>query len=130
MNNKLINFLVFCLFLGLSLTDSHAREVISINKNWQFTAELATPRGLGWGTGPSRANRVNLPHTWNDIDFMSDGGYRRGYGSYSKDLEIPADYKGKRLFLRFEGAGSIANVFVNSNHLGDTRELIPLSRMK
>jgi beta-galactosidase len=119
MNNKLINLLVFCLFLGLSLTDSHAREVISINKNWQFTAELATPRGLGWGTGPSRANRVNLPHTWNDIDFMSDGGYRRGYGSYSKDLEIPPDYKGKRLFLRFEGAGSVANVFINSNHLGE-----------
>jgi beta-galactosidase len=50
---------------------------------------------------------------------MSDGGYRRGYGSYSKDIEIPAEYKGKRIFLWFEGAGSVANVFINSSHLGE-----------
>ena len=80
---------------------------------------MQTPRGLGWGGSQSGPVIVNLPHTWNSTDFMSDGGYRRGYGTYSKNLEIPADYKGKRIFLRFEGAGSVANVFINSNHLGE-----------
>ena len=60
-----------------------------------------------------------MPHTWNNTDFLSDGGYYRGYGTYSKDLDIPADYKGKRLFLNFEGAGSVAYVFFNSQYLGE-----------
>lgn len=114
-------FLLVILFISVSFSSSNAysREIRLINESWKFSNGLQTPRGLGWGGSQNASTTVNLPHTWNSADFMSDGGYRRGYGTYTKDLEIPADYKGKRLFLRFEGAGSIANVFVNSNHLGE-----------
>ena len=115
----ILSFLVVQVVFTTSNT--FAREVIPINESWKFTNGIQTPRGLGWGGSPNASATVNLPHTWNSTDFMSDGGYRRGYGSYSKDIEIPAEYKGKRIFLRFEGAGSVANVFINSSHLGEHR---------
>ena len=113
------NPLILIGFVLFFATGVYAREVISINKSWNFMPTIETPGGLGWGTAREAGKIVNLPHTWNSEDFMSDSGYRRGYGSYRKDLEIPVAYKGKRLFLKFEGAGSVANVFINSNHLGE-----------
>jgi len=117
--NIILNFLLVSLFVFSFISMTFAREVISINKKWSFTSGIELPRGLGWGFGRAASDTVNLPHTWNSSDFMSAEGYRRGYGSYSKMLDIPKDYLGKRLFLKFEGAGSVANVFVNSNHMGE-----------
>ncbi len=111
--------LIICFVVLIFVPNSNAREVISINKSWSFRVGVQLPRGLGWGFGRTPSDTVNLPHTWNSSDFMSEDGYYRGYGSYSKTLEIPKEYEGKRLFLKFEGAGSVANVFVNSNHMGE-----------
>ena len=120
MKTKYLFILAFLVVhVVFTTSNTFAREVISINESWKFTNGIQTPRGLGWGGSQNASATVNLPHTWNSTDFMSDGGYRRGYGSYSKDIEIPAEYKGKRIFLRFEGAGSVANVFINSSHLGE-----------
>jgi len=107
------------LFVALVTAKVHAREVKSISANWTFKSGIESPVGFGWGRAPELGAPVNLPHTWNREDFMSDRGYRRGYGSYRKELEIPKEYVGKRLFLKFDGAGSVANVFINSNHLGE-----------
>ena len=119
MNYK-FKFILQCLLLVVtcSSVNSYSREVKSINANWNFSKGMPAPRGFG-RSGIQEAQIVNLPHTWNSIDFMSDGGYYRGYGSYSKDLDIPADYKGKRLFLKFDGASSVTNVFFNSNFIGE-----------
>ena len=119
MKNKDLFFLsVIFLVVILSSTNTYSREVKSLNANWNFSKGMSSPRGFGRG-GAQEAQIVNLPHTWNSIDFMSDGGYYRGYGSYIKDLDLPADYKGKRLFLKFDGAGSVTNVFLNSNFIGE-----------
>src|SRR5665648_402984 len=88
-NNVILNFLVFSLFVFSFTTMTFARDVISINKNWNFTAGIEIPKGLGWGSPPEAPNIIDLPHTWNRADFMSDGGYRRGYGSYRKEMDIP-----------------------------------------
>ena len=119
MNYK-FKFILQCLLLVVicSSVNSYSREVKSINANWNFSKGMSAPRGFGRG-GSQEAQKINLPHTWNSIDFMSDGGYYRGYGSYSKDLDIPADYKGKRFFLKFDGASSVTNVFFNSNFIGE-----------
>jgi beta-galactosidase len=118
--NYRLKFILLCLLLIVtcSTVNTYSREVKSINANWKFTKGMSAPRGFGRG-GSQEAQIVNLPHTWNTIDFMSDEGYYRGYGSYSKDLDIPADYKGKRLFLKFDGASSVTNVFFNSNFIGE-----------
>ena len=115
------------LFAALLLSASvDAREVISMNEAWNFTPTRSTGAGRGgWGGfgrgGGSQQQVVNLPHTWNAEDFMNDGGYRRGYGTYSKQFDVPDEYRGKRVFLQFEGAGSMATVMVNGRIIGEHR---------
>ena len=65
---------------------------------------------------------VSLPHTWNAQDALSGKiDYKRGIGNYQRKLFVRPEWKGKRLFLRFEGANSVANVFVNGKHVGEHR---------
>ena len=97
-----------------------AREVTSLNQEWQFRKGTF---GV-WGVYPNiyvpkGEKVVNLPHTYNDEDFMSDGGYYRGEGSYMKEIDVPESWKGKRIFVKFEGAGSVANVQVNWVQVGE-----------
>lgn len=119
MNRKLkFTFQCLLLLVTCSSINAYSREVKSINAKWNFSKGMSSPRGFGRG-GSQEAQMVNLPHTWNSIDFMSDGGYYRGYGSYTRDLDIPTAYKGKRIFIKFDGAGSVTNVLLNSNFIGE-----------
>ena len=96
-----------------------ARDVTSLNQEWQFKKGTF---GI-WGVFPDimvpkGEKVVNLPHTYNAEDFLNDAGYYRGEGSYMKEIEVPESWKGKRIFVKFEGAGSVANVQVNWNQVG------------
>ena len=65
---------------------------------------------------------VSVPHTWNAVDGQSGKpGYRRGPGWYERPLTVPPSWRGKRVFLRFEGASLVADVYVNGRHLGQHR---------
>lgn len=81
------------------------REIININDNWIFTKD-------GFSC------RLNLPHTWNNLDGQgdnNDGMYARMKCSYSKDL-APIEYG--RVMLEFEGANSICEVKIDGTTLG------------
>ena len=63
-----------------------------------------------------------MPHTWNAQDALSGKpDYKRGIGNYDKKLFIRSEWKGKRLFLRFEGANCVSNVFINGKQIGEHR---------
>lgn len=86
----------------------------NLNTNWDFRFSHQVHKGSG--------QRVDLPHTWNQADALSGkADYKRGVGNYEKKLTIPATWQGKRIFLKFEGAGQIANVFVNRQHIMEHR---------
>lgn len=90
------------------------RRVIGLNDNWMF--RLATQ--VNYKT----EKRVELPHTWNAADALAgDANYFRGTGYYTKQLQVPADWKGKRLFLRFEGANTVTDLFINGFFIGEHR---------
>lgn len=85
-----------------------------LNDNWQFR--------FGHQVEKNTVTRVDLPHTWNAQDALSGRtDYKRGLGHYERRLFVPADWKGQRLYLRFEGANSIADLFVNGRHAGQHR---------
>ena len=85
-----------------------------LNDNWQFRLGHQVERGS--------AVRVDLPHTWNAVDALSGRtDYKRGLGHYERRLFVPADWEGQRLYLRFEGANSVADLFVNGRHVGQHR---------
>ena len=90
------------------------REDKLINQDWSFR--------FSHQVNASAARRVDLPHTWNAQDAL--GGkhdYKRGIGNYTKKIFIRPEWQGKRLFLRFEGANCVSNVFVNGKHIGEHR---------
>src|SRR3984893_6293883 len=63
---------------------------------------------------------VTLPHTWN----ISDGqtpAYYRGPGWYRRHYVVPSQYAGRRLYLQFDAASKVADVFVNGTHVGQHR---------
>lgn len=89
------------------------REVISLNRSWKFTP--------GYETKKNTFTEVNLPHTWNQDALTAKINYYRGLGNYEKDIDIPVNWQGKCIYLRFKGVNTIANVFINGRHAGEHR---------
>jgi len=110
------------LFLCVATVTTSAKETVRVNvpldEQWKFIRQDVTGAAAvdfddaGWQS-------VTLPHTWNDRD-AQDGGndYYRGIGWYRRHLPLDAQYSGKSLFLRFDGAATVAEVFVNGRPVG------------
>ena len=95
-------------------TATVSRKCTSFNDNWQFKKGSLHARGVFPDVQiPKPDTTVNLPHTYNQEDFMSDAGYYRGEAAYMKELYVPLSWKGKRIFVTFEGVGTAAWVEVN-----------------
>jgi len=113
MKNLRFTFSVL-LTASFSMQGLAQRENILINQDWNFR--------FSHQINHSSARRVDLPHTWNAQDALSGKiDYKRGIGNYTKNIFIRPEWKEKRLFLRFEGANSVSNVFVNGKQIGEHR---------
>ena len=109
-----------------------SRTTKSFNDDWKLL-KLAKKNGLS-GLAMETADfddsnweRVSLPHTWNDKDGCSgctgidEGGehYYRGMGGYRKTFHFSKEeFLGRRIFLEFEGANTVAELFVNGISAG------------
>ncbi len=97
------------------------RVDVNLDEGWRFIrsdvegAQQSTFDDAKWES-------INLPHTWNNLDGQ-DGGtnYYRGPGWYRKQVRVDRAFAGRRLFLKFDGAFSVAEVWVNGNRLGEHR---------
>ena len=100
--------------MAVSMQTLAQRENILINQDWNFR--------FSHQVNKNSSRRVDLPHTWNAQDALSaKPEYKRGIGNYEKKLFIRSEWKGKRLFLRFEGANCVSNVFINGKQIGEHR---------
>src|ERR1017187_8244070 len=63
---------------------------------------------------------INLPHTWNNLDGQ-DGvkNYYRGAGWYRRHYTVDKNFTGRHFFLKFDGASSVADVYVNGSFVGE-----------
>jgi beta-galactosidase len=97
------------------------REYASLNAGWRFLAG-DEPAAASAAFDDSAWQPVSLPHTWNALD-GEDGGnnYRRGAGWYRRHLSLEPRLAGRRLYLQFDGASLMADVYVNGRHLGTHR---------
>lgn len=106
-------------YLGLLMSFCYifanaAREEILLNADWKFRFAHQVQK--------NSERRVDLPHTWNSGDALSGKpDYYRGTGVYAKKIFVEKAWAGKRLFLRFEGANTIATAFVNAVCVGEHR---------
>ena len=114
MNKRVLSLTLLLACLGL-MTMQAGRKVESFNSGWSFKKapaekELAI-NAPKWDKGWSE---VEIPHTWNAKDMqVQANSFYEGAAYYKKQYFFPAELKDKRVFLRFEGVGSCAEVFVN-----------------
>jgi beta-galactosidase len=110
----LITFLAVLLFLqGYG---QEGRKVIPFNDGWAFRKGPLTADSHQTDTAWTN---VQIPHTWNNKDMQEGKNFYAGDGCYKKIFKVDAALKGKRLFLRFDGVGSVANLYVNNRLIGE-----------
>lgn len=100
-------YILVILTLILSFEIS-AREVYTLNNGWRFFYGDAVSSDL--------ARQVTLPHVWN-----TNGAQDQTLGNYMRSLDIPSEWQGRRIFIRFYGAASVADLSVNSRYVGTHR---------
>ena len=92
------------------------RQVLPLNEDWQFRkASYAANIAIvdnNW-------EKVTLPHTWNNTDMQSGKGYYAGDAFYKKKLFAKSEWKNKRVFIRFEGVGTVADLYINNKFIGE-----------
>ena len=90
-----------------------------MNRNWRFSrtvAEGAHARDFD----DSGYERVVIPHTnvrlpWHSFDEKS----YEFVSSYRRRFKLPAEARGKRVFVDFEGAMTASTVWINGQRLGE-----------
>ncbi|MBP3623734.1 MAG: glycoside hydrolase family 2 protein [Oscillospiraceae bacterium] len=92
--------------------------MISLCNDWEFTPEWSEAFLKGEGAGEP----VRLPHNVKELPLHYAGpeDYELVCG-YRRKLAIPESWRGKRLFLQFDGAAHGADVYINGIHVGSHR---------
>ncbi len=146
----LTRLLLTVILLGVATLRAE-RITLPLQDDWRFTKKLAAPNTPveGWEkiSVPHTWNAVDVLDGRKNIrtvfqtreEAMADGrarmaarkksddpsiefGYYRGACWYSRSLEIPAEWKGrKRVFVRFGAANSVARTYINKKLLGEHR---------
>ncbi|BET66774.1 RICIN domain-containing protein [Opitutales bacterium ASA1] len=120
----------FCAVFALAVVtfmSAHARRaVIDFNPDWRFLK--ADPAGAQAPDFDDAAwEDVSAPHTFNDVDTFDDWslpGHRgeqaqwSGRTWYRKHFDAPAAWRGRKVFIEFEGVRQIAEVYLNGQLLG------------
>lgn len=101
MNYRISLSILTLLMLSLSVG---ARRTYNFNADWVI----------------DKKEKVTLPHAWNEDESFKMTTYEMSTGIrwYRKTFRLPAEAKGKRVFIEFEGARQAAEVFINGHRLG------------
>lgn len=97
-----------------------SRSITCFNDGWEFKkgpfAEDPMQAAARWN---SNWEKITVPHTWNAKDMQTEANaFYEGTAYYRKIFFMPDSLKGKRVFIRFEGVGSCAEVYVNGKLTG------------
>lgn len=114
---RIITFLWGCLFV---FGQAVSRDVTPFNSDWEFKKgpfpEETFRAAAAWD---GQWEKVEIPHTWNAKDMQTQyNSFYAGVGYYRKNYFCPENLKDKRVFLRFEGVGACAEVYVNKQLAG------------
>jgi hypothetical protein len=112
-----ISLLFLTLILTMSCVKNNSPETIDISKNWKFSPD---------------ENNIGMSDNWHAVNFddskwtVLDAGKKwevQGYpdldsfGWYRKIVDIPADWKGKDVWVKFAAVNDAYDLFVNGEHI-------------
>jgi beta-galactosidase len=115
----------FVLLFALAVSfNTFARESTLLDSGWEFCrgdADIPSQAisradlvGTNW-------QDVSIPHCWGWEDLQQGKtNYYRGPGWYRRELDVTPQ-TGKRYYLRFEAASSVADVYLNGQLIGEHR---------
>lgn len=94
--------------------DVSSWKEIPVPSNWQV---------LGYGTPYYRNNGYTFKKDWPRVMSEPPKDYtayeeRNPVGSYRREFEVPADWKGRRIFLTFDGVDSAFFLWINGEKAG------------
>src|SRR5258705_12762138 len=101
---------------------SELRLTIPLKDDWHFQQGPASGEVQSDTYDDSQWARVSLPHTWNRIG--NEGlarspasNHYHGASWYRLRFPTPANFRGRRAYLQFDGVGAIADVWVNGHYI-------------
>lgn len=89
-----------------------------MNDNWYFTEEYSQALPTASKEDLLRLTQVRIPHTVKmmELNYCSEQDYQMESG-YVRMLQIPEEWRGRRILLTFGGAAHEAEVFCNGKSL-------------
>ena len=113
---------LFAFFSGVPVL---ARTVISLDAGWRFfqgAAEGAEVPGFDDATW----RKLDIPHDWsiegrfdkNAATGGAGGWLPSGVAWYRREIPLPAEAEGRRVWVEFDGVMANSDVWINGHHLG------------
>jgi len=106
-------------------------ETIRVPASWQAfgarTDGKPGPKGAGWGT-PIYTNftfpfKANPPFVMGEpLPGSTCETEPNPVGSYRRDFDVPANWSGSRVFLKFDGVDSFFYLWVNGKYIGFSKD--------
>lgn len=81
------------------------KNTLSLNGTWKFSTNLKDDKWYD----------IQVPGQWSMQGFKVNNSE---FVRYKKEFELPDDWQGKQVFIRFDGVHSEYDVFVNDNRVG------------
>ena len=124
-------FFVFCFFfmLNILLTCSRSKsnnQKINFNAEWKFyRGELDTKTVFDEKFDDHNWETIHLPHAPSLTPMRHPWPLKdnQGINWYRKEFQLAEGYKGKKIFIEFEGADQVADVWINGDKMWIDKEV-------
>jgi hypothetical protein len=118
-------YLFLLLLFSSSVCNSQElRTDISLNDGWKTVADDNSMNAYSGFEAADYNDKswlnIDVPHNWDDYNGYRTlkHGNRHGYAWYRRVFTVPAEMRGKQIFIWFEGVSSYATVWVNGIKAG------------
>ncbi|WP_163325421.1 glycoside hydrolase family 2 protein [Draconibacterium mangrovi] len=120
MKSKNVITLILVLF-SIYSSFSQGRKTYSFNEEWEFKkGPFSENPVMLLNSWEQKWQKVTIPHTWNAKDMQEKhNAFYAGEACYRKIFHANEELIDKRIFLRFEGVGQVAELYVNGTFVGN-----------
>lgn len=99
------------------------RRTVDLAQGWRFQQGELPAQPLAPAFDDAAWQAVSLPHSWNRLgeyrtERSADTNNFQGAGWYRLHFPTPQKLKGNRAVLQFDGVGTIADVWLNGQYVG------------
>lgn len=116
---------ILFLFQLAFIFNATASKVIDFNFGWKFALDESKKEFYSINFDDTKWNDIRLPHDWSiDLGYTqentagSNAYLPGGIGWYRKTFNYSNEWKGKKVFIYFEGVYNNYTVWINGNCLG------------